>query len=327
MSLKAIRIIKKITALSSINILWFLCFTTVVNGETTNENNLKLVTQEQLKQVSSSNFKIAQTIFEQEQNLRSSTSNGEPFLRRQPTPGKPKFEPKRIPLVIPVPRQPYRIAPSITIVTPSGYGAAWGNVGIGIGLQARTRFREDADGVIGLGFGLGNPNKNIGAQIGINLVDVSAPFRDGGINLKLHRRLPSNFSVATGVQSFTAWGDTDGGSSIYGVVTKRFKLRQDRTMPFSELFTSVGIGGGQFRSESDINNGVNSVGVFGSLAVLIIEPIGFVTEWTGQDLTIGVPFVPFRKLSMTIIPAVTDITGSAGDGARFILGVGYSFSF
>ncbi len=129
------------------------------------------------------------------------------------------------------------------------------------------------------------------------------------------------------MQGFTKWGDTDGGSSVYGVLTKRLGLRQDRTKPFSELYTSVGIGGGQFRSESDIDNGIESVGVFGSVAVRIIEPVGLVTEWTGQDLTIGVPFVPFRNLPMTVIPAITDVTGSAGDGTRFIFGVGYGFSF
>ncbi len=327
MSLKIIKLLKKITALSSINILCFSVATTVVHAKTSEDNNPKSPKQEQLHFDLVSNLTIAQSSLEPEPKLISSSSEGEPFLRRQPKPGEPEFEPKRIPLIIPVRKQPYRTAPSITIVTPSGYGAAWGNAGVGIGVQERTRFREDADGVIGLGFGIGNPSKNVGAQVGISLVDVSAPFRDGAINLKLHRRLPSDFSVATGVQGLATWGDPDGGSSVYGVVTKRFGLRQDRTKPFSELYTSVGIGGGQFRSESDIDNGVDSVGVFGSVAVRIIEPIGFVTEWTGQDLTIGVPFVPFRKSPMTIIPAITDITGSAGDGTRFIVGVGYSFSF
>ncbi|GAB4537803.1 MAG: hypothetical protein Tsb0014_26950 [Pleurocapsa sp.] len=252
---------------------------------------------------------------------------GVPSLRRQPVRGEEKFEPRRIPLKIPFRQQPYRAAPSITIINPSGYGAAWGNAGIGFGFQERVRFVDQSDGVIGIGFGVGNPSKNIGAQIGMSLVDVSAPFRDGAVNLKLHRRLPSNFSVALGVQGLTTWGDTDGGSSVYGVVTKRFPLRRDRTKPLSEIYTSLGLGGGQFRSEFDINNGNETIGVFSSVAVKIIEPIGFVTEWTGQDLTIGVPFVPFRNLPMVVVPAVTDITGSAGDGARFIVGLGYTFSF
>ena len=114
---------------------------------------------------------------------------------------------------------------------------------------------------------------------------------------------------------------------MFGVTTKRFKLRQDRTKAFSELYTTLGVGGGQFRSESDINDGNENVGVFGSLAVKVIQPVGFVAEWSGQDLTIGVPLVLFRRLPLVIVPAVTDITGSAGDGTRFVVGLGYSFSF
>lgn len=256
----------------------------------------------------------------------TSPEKGSPSLRRQPTGGE-RFEPQRIPLRIPLPKQPYRASPSITIINPSAYGASWGSFGIGFGFQERARFIDQSDGVIGLGFGLGNPQKNVGAQIGVSLVDVSSPLRDGAVNLKLHRRLPKDVSVALGVQGITTWGNTDGGSSVYGVTTKRFKLRQDRTKPLSELYTSLGLGGGQFRSESDINNGNETIGVFGSIAVKVIEPVGLVTEWTGQDLTVGIPLVLFRKLPLVIVPAVTDITGTAGDGARFVIGAGYSFSF
>ena len=250
---------------------------------------------------------------------------GSPSLRRNPEEGE-EFEPQRIPLRIPS-RNYYRIAPSITIINPSGYGASWGSAGIGIGLQERVRFRDEADGVIGLGFGLGNPSKNVGLQVGVSLVDVDSPFRDGAINFKLHRRLPEDIGIAVGTQGAVTWGDTDGGSSVYGVLTKRFALKQDRTKPFSELYTTLGVGGGQFRSESDIDDGVESVGVFGSISLKMFQPLSIITEWSGQDLTIGTSIVPFRNVPLTIVPAVTDITGTAGDGARFIFGLGYSFSF
>ena len=250
---------------------------------------------------------------------------GSPSLRRNPEEGE-EFEPQRIPLRIPS-RNYYRIAPSITIINPSGYGASWGSAGIGIGLQERVRFRDEADGVIGLGFGLGNPSKNVGLQVGVSLVDVDSPFRDGAINFKLHRRLPEDIGIAVGTQGAVTWGDTDGGSSVYGVLTKRFALKQDRTKPFSELYTTLGVGGGQFRSESDIDDGVESVGVFGSVSLKMFQPLSIITEWSGQDLTVGTSIVPFRNVPLTIVPAVTDITGTAGDGARFIFGFGYSISF
>jgi hypothetical protein len=296
---------------------------------TSNNSNTFTPPKSPFKLTFLSNLKISQTVAMDPLGSPESLSTpekGTPSLRRQPMGGE-RFEPKRIPLLVPFPEQPYRASPSITIINPSAYGAFWGNAGIGFGFQERVRFKDEADGVIGLGFGLGNPQKNIGAQIGVSLVDVSAPFRDGAINFKLHRRLPEDFAAAVGVQGATTWGNTDGGSSVYGVVTKRFKLSEDRTKPFSEIYTSLGAGGGQFRSESDIDNGDETIGVFGSLALKIIEPVGFVAEWSGQDLTLGVPLVLFRNLPLVLVPAITDVTGEAGDGTRFIFGFGYTFTF
>jgi len=326
----------KIIVLTSISTL-FLSTTSIVKAEkvkysssdlssTSLFQKYALSSQQKPKFTLLRDFDIAQTISIDPQQQISTNESGAPTLRRQPTGGK-KFEPTRIPLQIPFTEEPYRASPSITIINPSAYGAGWGNVGIGFGFQERVRFIDESDGVIGFGFGFGNPQKNIGAQIGLSLVDVSAPFRDGVINLKLHRRLPQDFAVALGVQGLTTWGNTDGGSSVYGVVTKRFKLRQDKNKTFSEIYTSVGVGGGQFRSESNINNGNETIGIFSSLAVRVIEPISFVTEWSGQDLTIGTPIVLFKKFPLVIVPGITDITGTAGDGARFIFGFGYTFSF
>ena len=326
----------KIISLTSISTL-FLSMTSIVKAEKVKYNSsdlsstssfqkYTLSSQQKPKFASFKDFDIAQPISINPQQQISTNESGAPTLRRRPTGGK-KFEPTRIPLRIPLAKPPYRASPSITIINPSAYGAAWGNAGIGFGFQERVRFVNKSDGVIGLGFGLGDPQKNIGAQIGISLVDVSAPYRDGVISLKLHRRLPQDFAVALGVQGLTTWGNTDGGSSVYGVVTKRFKLRQDRVKPFSEIYTSVGVGGGQFRLESNIFNGNETVGVFSSLAVRVIEPLNFVTEWSGQDLTIGTSIVLFRNFPLVIVPGITDITGAAGDGARFIFGVGYTISF
>jgi hypothetical protein len=258
-------------------------------------------------------------------------------LRRRPVGEEEEFKPERLPIKVPPGIQkieqqqtvptPYRASPNISVITPSGYGADWGNLGVGFGFQSRTRFTDSSDGVVGLGFGLGDAQKLVGLQVGIALTDLSDPFNDGSISFKIHRRLPYDFSIAAGLQGGVTFGVTDGGSSLYGVLTKRFPISRDLRKPFSEIYTSVGVGGGQFRSESDINDGNQTVGVFGSVAVRVLEPVSVITEWTGQDMTIGVSIVPFKNLPFVIIPAVTDITGSAGDGARFIFGAGYSFSF
>lgn len=239
-----------------------------------------------------------------------------------------RFRPQRVPLRSHKRQQAPAASPGISIMNPSGYGTSWGRAGVGLGLQERTRFTEDADGVMGLGVGFGNPAKTVGVGLGITVTDLwEKPFADGTISLKLHRRLPHDMSVAAGVQGAVRWGTTDGGRSVYGVATKRFIFDRDPKQLFNQLHVSVGVGSGQFRSEDEINNDEGSVGVFGSMAVRVNQPVSAIAEWTGQDMTVGLSIAPFRNLPVVISPALTDITGSAGDGTRFILGIGYGFSF
>jgi hypothetical protein len=258
------------------------------------------------------------------------TTIAPPALRRHPLGKQPRFKTVLIPLSIPEIQPetpPYQASPNVSIINPSAYGLNWGKLGIGVGYQERTRFTKEDDGVIGIGFAIGNSQENLGLQVGIALTDVSDIFADGSISLKLHRQIIPDLNVALGVQGFATWGETDGGSSLYGVVTKKIRLKDRSSEPLSEINLSLGIGGGQFRSESDIQKGNNVVGVFSSVAVRIIEPVSFIGEWTGQDLTLGFSIVPFRDIPLVLVPAITDVTNTAGDGTRFIFGAGYSFSF
>ncbi|MBW4573800.1 MAG: hypothetical protein KME08_00785 [Aphanothece sp. CMT-3BRIN-NPC111] len=251
-----------------------------------------------------------------------------PSLQTEPSsPQEKPFQPQKVPLQ-PLKRteQESRSSPSITILTPSAYGKSWGDASIGLGLQSQTRFSDKADGVLGVGIGLGNAQQSVGLDVGLTIVDLGN-LQDGTFSFKLHRRLPDDFAVAVGVKNLIKFGQPDSGTSAYGVATKMFRLQDSINKPFSRLYLSGGIGSGQFRSESDIKNNIDSVGVFGSLAVRVAEPVTAITEWTGQDLTLGLSFRPFRKIPLVITPAVTDVTGNAGDGSRFILGIGYGTSF
>lgn len=251
-------------------------------------------------------------------------SEGLPSIRRVPLEDEEGFPLNVLPFST---EEKASMSPSVTIVTPSAYGASWGQIGIGVSYQERTRYTDNADGGIGFSFGLGNPQEYVGLQVGVALLDASDTFADGGVNLKLHRALPEDFNIAVGVQGIGKWGNTDGGSSVYGVVTKKITLKPSVTEPFSELYLNLGIGGGQFRSENDILDGVDSVGVYGGATLRIVEQVSFISEWSGQDLTLGISFVPFKELPLVITPAFTDITETAGDGIRFILGAGYQITF
>lgn len=257
-----------------------------------------------------------------------------PSLRTQPeNPNDPLFIPQTEPArdrLQPAAGLPAQgVSPNVTIVTPSAYGQTFGDIGFGVGFQSRTRFTNDADGSFGLGIGLGDPEQAIGVDVGITSVSTirRSPFTAGTISLKLNRNLPEDFVIAVGIQGLATWGITDAGSSVYGVVTKQFRLNENPNASFSRLYLSVGTGGGQFRSESDVQNGVGSVGVFGSAALRIANPVNAIVEWTGQDLTLGFSITPFSDLPLVITPAITDVTGNAGNGTRFILGIGYGLSF
>jgi hypothetical protein len=246
-------------------------------------------------------------------------------------PGEQPFIPQRIPFRprtdVTTQSKPYAASPGITVMTPSGYGAGWGSAGFGLGLQERTRFTDSSDGVAGFGIGFGNPRENLGLTVGVTVTDLwGDAFEDGSVSLKLHRQLPNDFGIAAGLQGALTWGETDGGTSGYGVVTKRFVLDDPENL-LSQLYVTLGVGGGQYRSESDIEAGEGTVGLFGSVALRVAPPVSAIAEWTGQDLTFGVSVVPFRNIPLVISPAITDITGSAGDGTRFILGIGYGFTF
>lgn len=227
-----------------------------------------------------------------------------------------------------------RVAPGSSSISPTAFGPGFGHFFWGAGFQHRTRFTDSSDGTISTGFGLGNPRTTVGLQTTVTVLDLVSNrsyddgfMKRGSISFKLHRLLPNDFAVAVGVENAIVWGFTDAGTSTYGVVTKRFQLRESPEEPFSRVTVSLGLGNGRFRFEDDFNNDVNTVNVFGSVGVRVHPQVSAIADWSGQDLTLAASIVPFRNIPIVLTPAIADITGSAGDGVRFRLGVGYSHFF
>lgn len=251
-------------------------------------------------------------------------AEGSPSLQFEPSsPGQKPFQP-----TIYKQSRGGRYSPGVTLFAPSGYGKSWGNASVGVGFQSRARFSEKADGAFGGSVGFGDARRAVGLDVGLTVLDVSE-FDRAAVSLKLHRLLPEDFALAVGVSGIYLGEEGGMGESVspYGTVTKRIVLNQDDTAPFNQLFLTLGAGGGNFRSESNVINGTGSTGVFGSVAVRVLQPVSVITEWSGQDLSVGVSIIPFKNLPLVITPIATDLTGSAGDGARFVLGIGYGFSY
>ena len=216
--------------------------------------------------------------------------------------------------------------PGSSVGSPSAFGADWGDVFAGFSFQERTRFTDKADGAVVAGFGIGDAQKLVGLEVAVTVFDlIDDTFQDGGISFKLHHDFGDGFAVAAGVENAIIWGGLDTNSSAYGVVSKVFRFK-DATQPFSSLTVNLGLGGGRFRSEDDVFDGDDSINVFGSAGIRVIEPISVIADWTGQDLNLGISLVPFRNIPLTITPAIADVTSNAGDGARFVLSIGYGLS-
>ncbi len=223
---------------------------------------------------------------------------------------------------------PSRGIPSLTIANPYGFGADRGFYS-GLSYQMDTRGgldgENDGDATWGFGVGLGNAQKAIGAELSYNFASFGQNGRDfgsGGFNLKLHRKVAEGWGVSAGWNSFLSIGDdNDLDDSLYLSTTKIFRTRENLNSAFSRVGATIGIGNGQFRSEDDIFDNNEAVNVFGSLAFRVARPVSLITEWTGQDLAMGLSVSPFRTVPLTINLSARDIAG-AGDGARFIFGVG-----
>jgi hypothetical protein len=296
----------------------------VVQRDTVQSLQLSLATSAQFSDFSSPESNMEWNLVSKEDpQIAQATRDGVPTLQPEPiTPDQPLLQPQILQN-----QRTVRYAPGITIFSPSGYGKSWGSGAVGIGFQSRTRFTDNPDGSVGISFGFGNARKAVGLDVGASLLDLSG-FSRGALSFKVHRLLPADFAIAAGVTGIPLGSGFDGLTvSPFGVITKRIIISRDDSAPFSQMFLSLGAGGGNFRSESDITNGTGTAGIFGSVAVRVIRPMTFIAEWSGQDLSLGLSVIPFKNLPLVITPAVSDITGQAGDGARFVLGVGYGFSY
>jgi hypothetical protein len=223
----------------------------------------------------------------------------------------------------------YEGSPAITLAVPSGYGADNFEGFANFSYQSRTRYSNEDDGTMGIGIGFGDAQEAVGFQLSYTLASFGSnrDFGTGGFNAKLHRQFSGGWSVAVGWEGFLSTGDdNDFEDSVYGTVTHIARLSPELDDPFSRIALTAGVGTGRFRTEEDVLDDNDTVGVFGSAAVRIVRPVSAILEWTGQDLAVGLSIAPFRDFPLVITPALRDIAG-AGDGTRFVLGAGISWQF
>ena len=218
--------------------------------------------------------------------------------------------------------------PASTINTPTAYGQQWGDIYAGVGYQNRIRYDDWSDGVAAAGIGLGNPSRYVGLDVSLSLLDTYTEFgTDRSLSVKLHRQLPYRTAIAVGHENLWHTDGTDGGSSRYVVVSKVMLFRDRPTSALGSMVVNVGLGNDRFLPETQFARGEDGVNAFGSVGVRLLRPVNAVANWTGQDLALGLSIAPVRTWPLVITPAVMDVTGRAGDGARFSVSAGLSYNF
>lgn len=223
-------------------------------------------------------------------------------------------------------------APAAAIGIPTGFGADFGDVFIGGGLQSRTRYSQKMDGGGVIGLGLGDARRYVGVEVAVAQFGTLRSCCRGGASFKVHRLLPGASSIAVGWENAVGWGTlasaqtgpfTDAGTSVYAVGSKLIPLNSDPGAPFGSIVATVGVGTGRFRSENAILDSLNTVGVFGGVAMRIAQPASLMASWTGQDLNAGLSITPIRRFPVVLSIGAADVTTQP----RTIFGMGFGFAY
>ncbi len=230
------------------------------------------------------------------------------------------------------------------IGSPTAFGANGGNAFLGASYQARTRPaiynnvnppitspQNIEDGAISAGFGLGDARNLVALETIATSYSTFRRgfFKDGAFSFKLHKSLSDTFAIAGGYENAILWGSggNDGGQTGYGVAS--LVLNPDANIGlFSNTTVSVGAGAGRFRNVGDIRRGKDSYNVFGSVGTRLSPNFSLIADWSGQDLSIGLPItIPLGSTSLQVVPSLQDLVNPETGGSRFVVNAGLGFSF
>ena len=218
-----------------------------------------------------------------------------------------------------------------SLTTPVAWGG-WGNIVFaGVGGTDPSPYTTKADGAAVLGVGLGNPYKNIGVQICLISIDVSA-WQEYSMGLHLFHNLDNASAVGVGVENVMITSGGDSGKSYYVVYSHGVQSDSfiNKTTGGSKLHYSIGAGNGRFGDKSplDISSGKGAHGtyVFSNVAYEVANSFNIITDWNGVNLNAGVSKTfMYCGYPIAATIGVADLTHYSGDGPRAVFSVGTGF--
>lgn len=212
--------------------------------------------------------------------------------------------------------------PAVGFGIPTAFGADWRDVYAAAGGHVgRSRGRWFRDGAVFMGAGLGDRRRLVGIETTFTVYAlVGDTFEERSLSIKLHRRLNTRWAVAAGIENMMVTAHTDGGKSAYGVVSGSLPLQENERL-FRCVTLTAGVGDGRFNAIENVRRGRNGVNVFGGVALQVVPSVSGFASWTGQDLNLGISFVPLSDWPFVVTPVLLDV-GRTGHGARFAVSVG-----
>lgn len=225
--------------------------------------------------------------------------------------------------------RPVSYTPGSTVGVPSAFGANYGDAFVGISFSNRRPRVNEADGAITAGFGLGDSERYVGLEVSANIGSLRRFAANGDFGFKLHRSLPGKAAIALGWDSGITWGEENRNtvSTLYGVASKVFDLRPQNIADSLPLTVTLGVGGGRFRSFENVVDRKGGVGVFGSVGLRVVPQASVIASWTGQDLNLGVSYVPIRTTPLYLTAVVGNVLSRNDNATLFSFGIGYGFNY
>ena len=220
-----------------------------------------------------------------------------------------------------------------SILTPTGWGAAYNTVFGGAGYQTNTPSTGGADADWGFGVGLGDPVLLVGVQITGTVYDFWG-FSHFGLGAKVHRYLGLGTSVAAGAMSLVnPVDDLDpdqsflAGRSLFAVISHTVQQLPGTRPGVGRLHVSLGAGTGQFANMPLSTLAPREKGdatwVFGNATLELAENWNFIGEWDGLGMNAGMSYsFPLPVFIASVTAGVADITKRVGDRPRFVFGAG-----
>ncbi|NTV93505.1 MAG: hypothetical protein HGA72_09700 [Chlorobiaceae bacterium] len=226
-------------------------------------------------------------------------------------------------------------AGSTSIMTPTGWGASYGILYFGGGTTTPQVYSVHTDADAGAGFGLGNPEKNLGLELSVDMMDVSKQD-NFSYGFKVHRIIANGTSIGFGgLNLFPEKKKSDADESFYFAISHAVQgLPSDYNKNESKLHLNLGVGNGMFSkmSPEDIKagNGRHGTYVFGSTAYEIFKATNAIVEWSGMNLNAGIStglFSLSQNVPVTLTIAAADLTKYTADGVRLSVGLSGAILF